>query len=368
MTRERLGALLREATASARSQPVASILTLLIVAGMIVAVTLTTGRTVAAEQGVLSTIDSAGTRSIVIRADDGAGVTSEVMTRVRAVEGIEWVAGFSSAIDATNALVPDGTRVPTRYVYTDDLALLDIPEKPALPGALAYASPDALEQLGLPDAAGGITLTTGAGYAIAGPLSTPDFLTGFEPLVLIPQPESTDVHTVNLIIAIAERPELVAPVADTLVSLLAPNDASRVTVQTSEALAHLRTLIQGQLGSFSRGLVLVMLAITGTLVAIILYGLVMMRRKDFGRRRALGATRGLIIRLILTQTALLALVGTFTGTLLAAGILITVGDPLPGPVFLIANGILATATATLAALLPALLASRREPIRELRVP
>lgn len=362
------GAVIAEAVASARSQPVASTLTVLIVAGMIVAVMLTTGRTVAAELGVLSTIDSAGTRSITIRAEGGAGVTSDVMDRIAGVEGIEWAAGFSSAIDATNTAIPDGTRVPVRYAYGTHLDRLGIPTASPVPGRLAYASAAALGQLGLPDVAGSVTLTTGADYALAGQLTVPDFLTEFEPVVLIPQPDPTGAETVNILVVTADRPDLVAPVSDAVLSLLAADDPSKITVQTSEALAQLRALIQGQLGSFSRGLVLVMLAVTGTLVAIILYGLVMMRRKDFGRRRALGATRGLIVGLILTQTAILALTGTLAGTGIALVVLLTTGDPLPGLAFLAATGILATATATLAALIPALIASRREPIRELRVP
>jgi len=361
-------AVLREAFASARSQPVASTLTVLIVAGMIVAVMLTTGRTVAAEQSVLSTIDSAGTRSITVRAEDGAGVTSDVMDRIAGVEGIEWAAGFSSAIDATNTLIPDGTRVPVRYAYGTHLDRLGIPTASPVPGQLAYASATALRQLGLPDVAGSVTLTTGADYALAGRLTTPDFLTGFEPVVLIPQPDPTGSETINILVVTASRPDLVAPVSDAVLSLLAAEDPTKITVQTSEALAQLRALVQGQLGSFSRGLVLLMLAITGTLVAIILYGLVMMRRKDFGRRRALGATRSLIIGLLLTQTALLALTGTLLGNATAITVLLATGAPLPGPAFLTASSVLATATATLAALIPALAASRREPIRELRVP
>lgn len=365
----RVAAVIAEAFASARSQPVASTLTMLMVAGMIVTVMLTTGRTVAAEQSVLSSIDSAGTRSIIVRAEDGAGVTSDVLDRIAGVEGIEWSAAFSSSVDATNTRIPDGTRVPVRYAYGTQLDRIGVPDRSPVPGGLAYASPAALDQFGLPDVAGGVTLTTtGADYAVAGRITTPDFLVGFEPLTIVPQPEATGAETVNILVVIAERPDLVAPVSDAVLSVLAADDPTKVTVQTSEALAQLRALVQGQLGSFSRGLVLVMLAITGALVAVILYGLVMMRRKDFGRRRALGATRGLIVGLLLTQTALLAVGGAALGAAIGAGSLIATGDPLPGGVFTLAIGVLAVATATLAALIPALVASRREPIKELRVP
>ncbi|MFT4051927.1 MAG: lipoprotein ABC transporter permease [Microbacterium sp.] len=362
-----MSALLREAAASARSQPVASILTILMIAGMVLTVMMTTGRTVAAEQQVLASIDDAGTRTIQIRAEDAAGVTSDVLDRLRNIDGIEWAAAFTSAIDATNALVPDGTRVPVRYVYSDSLDRLGIGAVP-LRGSTAYASQSALDQFGLPDVAGAVTLTSGVTVAIGGKIAVPDELAGFEPVVLIPAADADASATVNVVLVIAETPDLVAPLADAVLSVLAADDPSKVTVQTSETLAQLRALIQSQLGATSRTLVLGLLAVTAVLVAVILYGLVMMRRKDFGRRRALGAPRGHIIGLLVTQTALLALIGIAVGLAIATVVSLALGDPLPGAEFAAALGILALTAALIAAVAPAIAASRREPIRELRVP
>lgn len=364
----RIRGVLREAVASAASGPVASIVTVLMVAGMIVTVMLTTGRTVGAEHEVLSSIDSAGTRSILVRAETGAGVTSDVMDRLGGIEGVQWAAAFSSAIDATNIAVPDGTPVPVRYAYGPHLDTLGIPAFSPLPGQLAYASDRALDEFGMPDVAGGIKLATGQDYAIAGRLDVPEFLRGFEPVALVPRPDAMGGEPVNVLVVIAARPDLVGPVSDAVLSVVAAEDPTKITVQTSEALAQLRALIQGQLGSFSRGLVLLVLSITGLLVAVILYGLVMMRRKDFGRRRALGATRALIIMLLLTQTLILAAVGIAVGAAVAVALLLSAGDPLPGPSFFAAVAVLALVTSAAAAVIPAVVASRREPIRELRVP
>ena len=150
--------------------------------------------------------------------------------------------------------------------------------------------------------------------------------------------------------------------------MLAADDSSKVSVRTSEELAQLRGLIQSQLGSSSRALVLGLLAMTAVLVAVILFGLVMMRRRDFGRRRALGATRGYIVVLLLTQTGLLAVIGVAAGVSAATIAAVAVRGPLPDAAFASAVGVLAVIAATLAALVPATVASRREPIRELRVP
>lgn len=358
----------REAIASARSQPVASVVTVLVVAGMMIAVMLTTGRTVGAEQNVLQSLDMAGTRAIVVRAGDDAGITSDVMTRIARIEGIEWAIGLSSAVDGTNARNIDGMRVPVRYAYGSDLERLGIPAALPFPGDLVYASHTALQQLGLVDTAGGVTLTTGASYGVGGEIATPDFLQQFEPIALIPQPTAISNAPINLLVVIADRPDLVSPVSDTVLSVLAASDPSKISVETSESLAQLRSLIQGQLGSFSRGMVLVILGVSGVLVAVILYGLVMMRRKDFGRRRALGAPRSLIIVLLLTQTAVLATVGVALGFIVSMLVLIAYSDPFPGPVFVSALCVLAITTAAVAAVIPALIASRREPINELRVP
>ncbi|RFA17795.1 lipoprotein ABC transporter permease [Subtercola boreus] len=339
------------------------------VAGMCATVLLTTGRTVGAEQTVIGSIDSAGTRSIVIHAEPGAGLKADVLNRIATVDGIEWAGAFSTAVDFTNVSIPDGTKVPVRLAWGANLSSLGITPDPALPNGTAWASPLALTQLGMPDKFGGIASTAGTNYPVVGVLRTPDYLTMLEPLVVIP--ESPDTHVdqeVSVLVVIASRPDLVAPVTQAVQSILAVDDPTKVTITTSEELATLRSLVQGQLGSFGNNLVLVIFALTAVLVAAILYGLVMLRRKDFGRRRALGATRGLIILLLLMQMAILSVIGTLLGTGLSIISLRITNDPLPSFSFLLALAILAVAVGIVAALLPAVAASRRDPLKELRVP
>ncbi len=363
-----IGAVLREAHASIRSQPVASAITVLMVVGMILVVMLTTGRTVGAEQDVLDSIDSAGTRSVTIRADPDAGLTADVLDRIDGIEGIEWAAGLSSAVDATNSAVPDGTRVPVRIVYGSHLERLGIPIDSQLPGALVWVSDEAADQLGTPDFVGGVSIVdAGGSFGLGGRLEVPDFLRPFEPLALVPQAADGD-ERLSVLVVIAETPDLVSPVSKAVVSLLGVDDPSKVTIQTSEALSKLRGLIDAQLRDFSRGLVIALLSLTSLLLAVLLYGLVQMRRKDFGRRRALGASRALIICLLLTQTAVLCLAGTALGIGISLIVLASAGDPLPGASFTGALAVLTVTTALAAALTPAIAASSREPIRELRIP
>ena len=133
-----------------------------------------------------------------------------------------------------------------------------------------------------------------------------------------------------MLLVIAARPDLVAPVSTAVQSLLAVDDITKVKLSTSESLAQLRALVQGQLGSFGRNLVVVIFALTAILVAAILYGLVMLRRKDFGRRRALGASQGLIVALLLTQMVVLSVIGVVLGSVGAAiGLAATGETPSP---------------------------------------
>lgn len=358
---------LKEAVASAMSTPVAALLTMLVVAVMVLSVMLTAGRTVGTERRVLASIDSATSRAIVIRASPEAGVTTEVLSRLAGVEGIEWAGAFSGAVDATNARVPDGLRVPTRQVFSTNLGAIGLADA-GEHHDLVFASEAALSQLGMPDSVGEVRLDDDSSAGIGGRLNAPDFLADFEPLILMPRAVPSDPQAVAVVMVIADSPALVPIVSDLALSVLDPVDSSKVNVQTSESLEELKILVQSQLGASARGILLALLGLTGVLVAVILSGLVMLRRKDFGRRRALGASRRLIVVLLVVQTALLAAIGVAAGVSSGLVALVVTRDPLPDPAFTTALCVLTFVTTVTAAIVPAAVASRREPIRELRLP
>ncbi|WP_395245563.1 ABC transporter permease [Agromyces sp. MMS24-K17] len=358
--------MLREAAVSALVAPVSTIITLVMIAGMCGAVLLTSGRTVGAEQAVIGSIDSAGTRAIVIRADSTAGLDTSVLDRVRGLGGVEWVGAFGNADDMQNSAFPGGTRVPLRQVWADDWSPAGLPSRPPQ-GEIAWGSRTALEQLGMADPVGAIADDDGRGYAIGGRLALPSHLDFLEPALFAPQPKGSPGQ-VAVLVVIAERPDLVAALATAVTGVLAVDDPTKISVQTSEAIARLRGLIEGQLGAFGQTLTIGILILTGILAAVILYGLVMMRRKDFGRRRALGASQRLIVALLVVQTGLVAITGAGVGSTVALGVLAVTGDPLPGYTYVFGLIILSVAVGVLASVLPATAAARREPIRELRVP
>lgn len=365
---QRLRDVARESWTSAWAAPVSTLLTMAMVAGMCAAVLLTSGRTVGAQQAVLTTIESSSSRAIAVRVDPTAGLRPDVLARVNRLGGVEWAGAFGSATDVRNgAFDGAGTPVALRLAWSDDWTALGVEEPGA--GDVAVASVAALEQLGITGGAGSALTADGVAYAIVGPMDVPGQLQGMEPLLLAPQPtEGSEGSSITLLVVVATTAAGVAPLAAAVPGVLGVADPSKVAVSTSPDLTSLRDLVAGQLGAFGRGLTLAVLGLSAVLVAVIGCGVVMMRRKDFGRRRALGASQSLIVGLLLAQTAWCAVLGAGAGSAAALLTLAVSGDPLPGWTYTTGLAILATATAVAAGVLPALIAARRQPIVELRVP
>lgn len=275
------------------------------------------------------------------------------------------------------ALVPEPTSTDVSGSSTSDLVVstglepLGIAD-PAVDD-VAFASPSALDALGLPDAAGYLAASDGFGYDLVGAFEPPAFLQPLEPLVIVPRELSRTVATmrpgdVALVIVVVREPQLVTAVAGASRDLLAAVDPAGVAVTEASDIARLRALVQGQLGGFSRGLTLTLTGVLAVLVGTLQFGLVMIRRKDFGRRRALGATRGLIVGLIALQTVLIACAASVIGAAVALTVLVVGREPVPPVDFIVATMILTVAASGLGALAPGIVASRRDPLAELRVP
>lgn len=359
-------AMLREAVAAARSQAVPSLLTVAMVAGMCIAALLTTGRTVAAEQAVLAEVDAAGTRSIVVRAREEAGLTVALRDRLTTVDGVEAATGFGPIVDARNAAVPGAPPVALRHAYglADASSTTDL----AATSETAAASAAAARAVGFYHGTGVLATDDGHEVLVTGDMTVPPHLRFLEPLLVIPSGEADPAEPLTLLVVLARTPPEVAAVEEVVRGLLPTTAPGEITVETSAELAAVRAAVGGELGSHGRSTVLGILALSSILVAVNLLALVTMRRKDFGRRRALGATKPLIVTLLLTQVVLLASAGAAIGAAATITGLALAGDPLPGLPFTVAVAVAAVLAAALAALAPAMLAARRDPLHELRVP
>lgn len=133
-------------------------------------------------------------------------------------------------------------------------------------------------------------------------------------------------------------------------------------------MADLRAIIGGELTRQSRGVVRGLLRAAAGATFLNVWGMVVLRRKDFGRRRALGATRLMIVMLVVLQVLVVAVVGAVLGVASGSVWLSLHSQPRPSLSYLSALCTGLVAAASLAAALPAGFAAQRDPIAELRVP
>jgi putative ABC transport system permease protein len=362
---------LHESWASARAGRVSSVVTVLIVVAMCSTILLTTGRATGAESQVLRSITSAGSRTVVVRANEGSGLDSTVVQRVERLGGVSWVGAFGDSTDVSNTALHGGSNVSERALVTDSLGPIGVPRvAPSLRRAsIAVASPDAAHNLGLVDGVGRVEAADQHRFTVVRTVVLPRYLHFLEPVVLVPvSAQSKPAIEVSALVAVARSPRLVAPLAAAIRSVLGVSDLTQVAVSTSETIARIHRIVKNQLGAFNAALLIIVVASSATLVAVVLFGLVLLRRRDFGRRRALGATRSLIVGLLLAQILELALVGVVIGSAVALCALAVTRSPLPPPSFVVASSVLATVAALVGSIVPAIAASRRDPLKELRVP
>ncbi len=357
--------LLIEAARSAVAQPVASIVTGLIVAGACAAILSTTGQTIQAEQQVLSQIDAAGTRSVVISDTQGtAGITKDAVDRVSRISGVEWVLGLGPATDVRAAGNPGGNPAAIRPIHGHLPTQITASGLRIDPGS-ALVGPQAQTTLGFETPVGGVTTDT-SGLAVVGSFRAEDPLLFLNrSLITRPDPDDMSIRSVHILV---ETPDQVGQVTDAALMLIAAQDPTSIGIETSETLAQVRAAVQGELGRYGRQLITLVLGAGLILTGLNVYGTVTTRRRDFGRRRALGASRSTIITLIAVQTFLTAALGAITGSIITAALLQRLTNNATDLRFATAITILATFAASLAAIPPALIAAYRDPVRILRVP
>ncbi len=152
-----------------------------------------------------------------------------------------------------------------------------------------------------------------------------------------------------------------------VLGVIAPAQADDLAVRSPTTLADLQGQIGADIGTFGRQLMLLVLGGGALLTAVVVLADVLVRRTDLGRRRALGATRGTVVALVVLRTAIAAVAGAIAGT--TVGWLIAARwDTAPPGDFAAGTMILTVLTAVLAAVPPAVLAATRDPVQVLRTP
>lgn len=368
---QRLAMLLREGVAVARSQPVATGVTSLIVAAVCAVILATVGQSAAAEVRVLATIDEAGTRTIVVSDPTGqAAMHPDSVEQVLALDGVAWALGLGPVSDVRNVdLGPAARPVPARRFYGELPAEVTVTGRMPVTGE-ALAGSGAIELLAAQQLVAGVRGEDIAG-AIVGGFGAEEPLAFLNRGILVATSTRSAARapvTLRELYVMAASVDDVDRLVRAVRAVVHADAPQQLAIETPAALVELRALVGSELATNSRRLMLLVLSVGLVVVAIMLAGVVSQRRRDFGRRRALGASRSTIVVLVLTQTAVGAALGVVLGSTVGLLAVWRMAGSLPSATFTTGVGVLALVTALVAGVPPGLMAALRDPVRILRVP
>jgi putative ABC transport system permease protein len=360
--------LIVEAGRTAAAQRITSILVMLLCAGICAVTLLTVGGTAAAEKQVLNHIDSAGSRLLIVTDKNDAGlITPEAVEVLSELNTVERVMGIDRPFDVTNQAIGDGgPKIAAWRVIgaIPSAATLTLGRWPQ-PGE-ALISTSGQRALGLVLPSGAIADAASHEYPVVGAFTARPPFEFLNNGAIIRATNDASVTT-NAVYVVITSVNAVRPTEHTVIAALGPTDLNTINIKSPTALANLQQFIAGDLGVFSRNLLIVVMAAGGFLLATVILAEVLLRRRDLGRRRALGASRSTLIVLIVARTTIPAVLGSAAGLLVGILAAIRWGHVPPWD-FVVGTGILAVITAAFAAAAPAILAAWRDPVAVLRTP
>lgn len=364
----RAGVLIRDAARSALARRAATLTTSLVVAVVCLVVLATTGRTAATEAQVLASVDSLGTRLITVTDTTGtSGIDFSAVAALERLDGVRWAFGLGPASDTLNPAIGavSGVAVAARpLVGTLPAELLITAGRDPSPGQ-AVAGAAAARALGLADVAAPLAIG-GTAIGVVGEFSGAGPLAGLGDAVLVATDDPGT--TVRYIYVLADDAADVTALAAAVEAAVPASIPSAVEVEISDGALALREVLTGALGASSRQLMAIVLATGMALVTITTTGAVAARRRDFGRQRALGATRTAIVASVLVQSAVAGLLGTLAGLGLGLPLTYQLTGALPTTRFTAGLAGLTLVVSLAGSVAPALAAALRDPVRILRVP
>ncbi|HMQ65309.1 MAG TPA: hypothetical protein PJ992_03380 [Arachnia sp.] len=359
--------LAREALATAWANKVPSTLVALLVAAMVAGTLATVGRTAAAEEQLSERMDAAGSRLLTVRDARGKGLLSPtIVAQSAGLSGVERAAGTLSAIDVVTGAVGQGGERVAAWGVTgglDGVVTLTAGRWPE-PGEALVSGP-AMAILGLTSPYGFVAEAAAnpeefgivGSYAPLDPFD--DYGAG-----LVYNAAGRDADTLWVV---AAEPRHAAAAQQAVLGIVAPDSFEDIQVTSPVGMAELRDQVLGDLGAFGRTLLLGVLGAGGLLTAVVVLADVLVRRKDLGRRRALGASRGVIVGIVTARTFAPALLGAALGC--ASGLWVAARLGAAPPLDFVGGvAVLAVLSATFSAVPPALFAATRDPVAVLRTP
>lgn len=357
---------IREAGGLVRRERILTSTVGLVVLGMVIGILTSAGQSDAAASSILGRLDTPAARSIVVSDPNAQGALSGRSVQViRALSDVDWALGLGSAQDVRNALVPSGDPVPLRTVSGDIELALGLDPEELRPGAV-LASRAGAQRLGFAQGVGAAVSSDQAEHVITSTYEPPEWLTQLRESVIVRGADESS--TVAFVVVLATSITVVPQLIDAIRAVLVADDPSQISVTGSAILADLSAVVSSDLATYSQTIVLGVLGLGAFATIVAVLGVLGMRSADFGRRRALGASRSQLVGLTLLHVTFAAAIGAAAGTAMAlVGLQVAVGQ-LPTFGFTLGSLVLAILASIVATAPPVLRAAARDPVDVLRTP
>ncbi len=357
----------RDALTAARAQLAMTITVGLVLATVCVSILVTTGQTAASQAGIISQVDSTGTRLIALSDDGGkSGMLPIAPQRIAAWSNVSWALGLGTAVDVANPALPVNRAAARTMVgpLPPDLPLVQgrVPR----PGE-AVVGIDAAGLLNLGPGLGQVKATGGEPVGVVGVFTASGPLAHLNDVVLIAT-DPADTDSLRYIYVMAVDVMDVDRIETALASSTPALNPAAMTIETPAGAIALRQVIAQGLGAAAWNLMALIIGVGAVVVAVTMLMATIHRRPEFGRRRALGATRSALVASLLIQTSVGATGGVLVGTVSGLTALFVTTGSLPTWQFTTGVAGLVFLLSLLASAPVAVAAARRDPLRILRVP
>lgn len=370
LRRPSLSGFWRDAWHQVRRPWIPTLVALVVVMAGTLAIFATTGQAVAGQVRTMERLNSPQGRLVTVTDSSGqAGLDARSVSTIASMPAVEWVVGVGAAVDVANPALRGSGTAPARRVHGHLPSVVDtLTTRPPRPGD-AIATEERLRDLGLSDgvgavAGGGVDAVVTGSFTAAPPLQTLEN----EVLVLAPDPDA-DVPEplLRLYISVTDVTHLDG-LTSALRSSVTATAPGQLVVETTPELAQLSGDVTAELTRQARLTLLGLLGTVSILVGALQYGRVSAASRDIGRRRALGASRSLIVAQVLLNATITGLGGATLGALAGLALNAALTGALPGALFTLAVITLVALASAAAAVPPAVRAARIDPVRILRVP
>lgn len=354
--------LLREALAAARCSPVPSALVAVVVAATACVALITVGRQAALEADLARELAGPSARTVTVTDVNGSRSLGPAAVDVlRELSSVEAVVGSTTPVDVVNGAVGEPKVALVALVGDIERAITVTRGRlPRSPGE-AVVSVETQRRLGLSHPVGHLDGTDGRQWAVVGSFEPREPFTDLATMAVTRFDGDEPLRQIRTISISIDTASATQNAALSIVSA----GANKLSVDSPLAAAAAGKLVERQVTGFGRSLLLLILGAGGFFVAVVVLADVLIRRRDLGRRRTLGITRGDLINLVALRTAIPAGLGAGAGMALGLGLGALWGHA-PGLDFAAGVAVLACMTALLASIPPAVLAANRDPVAVMR--